>query len=91
MDGVLEVVRSGRLRWFGHVERMDAGNWVSDCRGLDVGGHRGKGRPNITWQESVDRDMRELGLCRSMALHRVKWRGSILVKPSDPCLHGKRT
>ena len=29
IEGVEEVVRSGRLRWFGHVERKEADDWVS--------------------------------------------------------------
>jgi hypothetical protein len=32
IEEVREVVKRGRLRWFGHVERMDVGNWVSACR-----------------------------------------------------------
>lgn len=29
---VTDRVRQGRLRWFGHVERKDKGDWVSACR-----------------------------------------------------------
>src|SRR3989442_2630968 len=32
IEGVEEVVRRGRLRWFGHVERKEADDWVSKCR-----------------------------------------------------------
>ena len=41
---VSDVVRRGRLRWFGHVERMNADEWVNRCRSLDVHGQRGRGR-----------------------------------------------
>jgi len=41
---VEDVVRRGRLRWFGHVERMDKEkNWVSKCRDLKVEGQRDRG------------------------------------------------
>src|SRR5437867_9661955 len=30
------VVRRGRLRWFGHVERKEADDWVSKCRNFEV-------------------------------------------------------
>ena len=29
-------MRRGRLRWFGHVERKEVGDWVSACRNLEV-------------------------------------------------------
>src|SRR5437867_1216289 len=36
IEGVEEVVRRGRLRLFGHVERKEAADWVSKCRNLEV-------------------------------------------------------
>ena len=45
------VVRRGRLRWFGHVERKEADDWVFKCRNLEgVGGVR-KERCRKTWME----------------------------------------
>ena len=35
---VYEVVRLGRLRWFGHVERKSGDDWVSACRNVVVAG-----------------------------------------------------
>ena len=32
------VVRQGRLRWFGHVERKSEDDWVSACRNVVVAG-----------------------------------------------------
>jgi hypothetical protein len=29
IEGVMEVMRRGRLRWFGHVERKEVDDWVS--------------------------------------------------------------
>jgi len=37
---VADVVRRGRLRWYGHVERKDVEDWVSKCRRLEVQGCR---------------------------------------------------
>ena len=31
VQSVDEVVRRGRLRWFGHVERKSGDDWVSAC------------------------------------------------------------
>ena len=44
IEGVVEVMRRGRLRWFGHVERKEADDWVSACGNLDVVGSRGAGQ-----------------------------------------------
>ena len=53
-----DVVRRGRLRWFGHVERMKADDWVSACRNLVVSGgkRRGRGRGRKTWKECDGED-----------------------------------
>ena len=32
IESVSVVVRRGRLRWFGHVERKQPDDWVSACR-----------------------------------------------------------
>ena len=32
IKSVAEVVRRNRLRWFRHVERIRADNWMSQCR-----------------------------------------------------------
>ena len=64
--GVEEVVRRGSLRWFGHVERKEADDWVSKCRNLEVVGGVRKGRGRKTWMECVKKDMKECGLKRKM-------------------------
>ena len=35
-----EVVRRGRLRWFGHVEHKSEDDWMSACRNVVVVGVR---------------------------------------------------
>ena len=41
---VSDLVRQGRLGWFGHVERKDAADWVSTRRNMAVSRERGRGR-----------------------------------------------
>src|SRR3989442_7590946 len=76
--GVDRVVRRGRLRWFGHVERKEADDWVSKCRNLVVVGGAGKGRPRKTWMECVNKDVRDCGLERGDAQDRPLWSRSIV-------------
>ena len=48
IEGVVEVMRCGRSRWFGHVKRKEKDDWVSACRNLEVAGSRDRGRPKMT-------------------------------------------
>ena len=76
--GVDRVVRRGRLRWFGHVERKEAGDWVSKCRNLEVVGGVRKGRPRKTWMECVKEDMKDCRLKKEDAQNRPLWSRSIV-------------
>ena len=38
VQSMAEVVRHGRLRWFGHVERKNGDDWVLACRNVVVEG-----------------------------------------------------
>ena len=77
IQGVRELVERGRLRWYGHVERMAEGNMVSECRLVNVEGKRRLGRPCKTWKEGVEKTMEKWGLRREMAKDREVWRNSI--------------
>ena len=58
---VVDVVRHGRLRWFGLLERKSEYDWVSSCRNMMVGARNvwaGAGRLG----ESARDDMKLLGL-----------------------------
>ena len=80
IESVSVVVRRGRLRWFGHVERKQPDDWVSACRHIvveSVNG-RGRGRPRKTWRECVEEDMSKLKLCVKDTQDRAVWRNGIL-------------
>ena len=48
IQNMAEVVRHGRMRWFGHVERKNRDDWVSACRNVVVAGVRCAGRGRKT-------------------------------------------
>jgi hypothetical protein len=77
IDAIGNVVRRNRLRWFGHVERMEDENWVKKCTTLAVAGSRPIGRPKTSWMAVVKGDMKRLGLKREDAQERGKWRSVI--------------
>ena len=88
LDTILSV-RKSRLGWFGHLERKDAGDWVSACRNM-ISGNSGKGRPRKRWRDVVEADLKKGRLDRGLAKDRDRWRAQIMRKTSDLCEHGKR-
>ena len=64
---VSKLVASGRLRWFGHVERKGPEDWVSACRDMNVEGKRSRGRGRKTWMECIVSDMKSWGLKKEEA------------------------
>ena len=72
--GVMDVVRHGRLRWFGHLERKGSNDWVSTCRNIEVVGMNSRGRSRKTWGECVRQDLDLLGLKREWMQDRAEWK-----------------
>jgi hypothetical protein len=40
---------------------------------------RGRGRPHLTWEEAVKRDLRDRNIMRELALDRAAWKEAIHV------------
>ena len=81
---VAEVVRRGRLRWYGHLDRKSGDDWVSACRNVVVAGVRCAGWGRKTWKESVDKDMEVHGLHSEWVVFRDIWRSLISGKTPIP-------
>ena len=76
MTGVVileEFLREKRLRWLGHVERMDEERGPVKALLLEVDGTK-KGRPKKRWKEVLECDMTARGLQRLDAQDRERWR-----------------
>ena len=69
-----DVMRCSWLRWMRHVLRKEGNDWVKKCMEMTVEGSRGRGRPKMTWEKVVERDMKVRGLVRNDAKDGVKWR-----------------
>ena len=81
---IMEIVRQGRLRWFGHLERKGNDDWVSACRNYVVPGPKSKGRSRKTWDECVRYDLHSGGLNPQWVQNRTLWRGFIVGKTVQP-------
>ena len=53
LQPVSMMTKKSRLRWFGHVERIDDNDWVKHCIEWEVEGIRQRGCPKKTWWDCV--------------------------------------
>ena len=74
IEKISDVMRYSRLRWMGHVLRKEGNDWVKKSMDMTVEENRGRGRPKMTWEKVVERDMKVRGLVRNDAKDGVKWR-----------------
>ncbi|KAK9166638.1 hypothetical protein Scep_001829 [Stephania cephalantha] len=76
-------IREGRLRWFSHLQRRPTN---APTRKLDsietVEIRRGRGRPKLTWDALIRRDLNGLESSPSIALNRAQWKS--LTHVADP-------
>ena len=84
-----DVLRCNRLRWYGHVMRMEDDIWPKYIMNFDVNGKNPRGRPKKRWSENIQMDLRHLGLNAVDTGDRLKWRSLIKPNrqrvPSNPC------
>ncbi len=71
---ITEVIRMGRLRWFGHVRRREESSWVRRCMDMEIEGRNPKGRPKLTWRQVVRQDLELMGMEEEEAEDRDYWR-----------------
>ena len=82
INSIRECVQRRRLQWFGHVERMEPTAWPSLCRNLVVNGKKSKGRPRLTWNEVIKKDLKEKNLSKELAQDRNAWKSCITQSPT---------
>jgi len=58
-----KVIRVRRLRWLGHVTRMDEVHIPKQALQWKVAGFKRRpGRPRINWRDIVNKDLQRMGL-----------------------------
>jgi hypothetical protein len=74
-QGIVTVIKIGRLEWLGHVIRMDETGSVKKIFEGKLEGRRGRGRPRLRWINDMEDDLRKLGVkrWRAKGFGRVEW------------------
>ena len=75
------MIKSRRLRWAGHVARMEEGRSAFK---ILTGKHTGKrplGRPRLRWEDNIRMDLEEIGISTGnsvdLAQDRDYWRAPL--------------
>ncbi|MGI4816809.1 MAG: reverse transcriptase domain-containing protein [Janthinobacterium lividum] len=80
-ETIVQKIKAQRLRWLGHVFRMDDSAPQKTCLFSKPGNdNRGKGRPKARWMDSVDKDLTKLRVkstWKRKAADRDEWRNLI--------------
>ena len=72
-----DALRYNRLRWFGHLERMQADRWPKKILNYEIPGPNCRGGQKKKWIHNVNKDLRHLRLRTEVAQDRNAWRKAI--------------
>ena len=85
---VIETVRLNRLRWFGHVQRMEENRIPKRVLYMDLRTTRLRGRPRNRWQDEVREDGRIVGEGWQEKVHnREEWKKPLRTARNCYILH----
>lgn len=73
------IIKAQRLRWLGHVERMQPTRTPKMILTQEIGGKKRKGRPRKRWQKEVEDDIRRLKIknWKEQAKNKKQWRNIV--------------
>ena len=58
---IVRAIKSRRMRWAGHVARMEEGRGVHKVLVGKPDGKRPLGRPRRRWEDNIEMDLQEVG------------------------------
>lgn len=74
---IVQKMRTQRLRWLGHLSRMDERAPASKIHFSKPQGCRARGRPKMRWNDAVNNDLRQIRILsnwRAKAANRDEWK-----------------
>ena len=81
LPNIVRVVKSRRMRWFGHVAHMAEGRGVHRVLVGKPEGKRPLGRPRRRWEDNIKMDLQKVGgVCEDwmeLAQDRDRWRALV--------------
>ena len=82
---IVRTIKISRLRWLGHVQRMDEDRIPRKLLNTHPDGKRRAGRPRGRWKDAVELDLRNIGVndWRSLAGNRSDWRSLLEEAKTD--------
>ena len=83
---IVREVKARRIRWLGHVQRMEENRVPKKVLCSKPEGSRSVGRPRLRWLDDVEADLKELGVksWKKKAKDRVKWKKDVVDKVLGP-------
>jgi len=72
------IIKEGRLRWLGHVLRMDDNRLPRQAVHWDISGSKRKpARPQKNWIDTIQQNLKSIGMiwevAQQLAVNRVGW------------------
>jgi hypothetical protein len=61
-ENIVRHIKSKRLSWLGHVERMPDGRMTKSIYKWKPYATRPKGRPRLRWEDDVRNDLKKMGV-----------------------------
>jgi hypothetical protein len=86
---ITETIRLNRLRWFGHVQRMEENRISKRVLYMNLETRRPRGRPRNRWQDEVREDGRMVGgeVWQDKVYDRKEWKKLLRTARNRRILH----
>ena len=86
---IIETINLNRLRWFGHVQRVEENKIPRRLLYVNLGTERLRGRPRNRWQDEVREDGRIVGGegCQEKVHNREEWKKLLRTARNSRILH----